>query len=872
LEAFKGTGLWRKTLGDESAWDTDDSLSVLRANYAVFRERSAALTAQIAKAIPNLTIHDVTHLDALWETADLIAGAGYPLNPAEAFVFGGAVLTHDAALCFEAYEGGQRGLRETVEWRDAFAAIQAKNPLQENQEKLDEADFTAMRMLHASRATELANISWKTPEGEDLYLIENHGLRKHYGQLIGNIAASHHWPIEDVKSKLPNQVNALGSMPRDWRVDPVKVACLLRCADAAHVDSRRAPDFLRALAILHGVSAHHWTAQNWLERVDADAADPDQSSLIFTSGKSFDEANADAWWVTFDAVRLVDKELKACADLLENRPQSRTSPPFQMRRVTGASSPAIASKSIIADGWQPQAVEIHVSNLERLISQLGGNKLYGEEQTFVVVLRELIQNARDSILARRSFDKEYLGRIRVIVSDEKTENIVYVEDDGIGMSYRVITGPLLDFGSSFWASDLVRNEFPGLLSGGYKPVGKFGIGFYSVFMAASAVSIASRRFDEGVDRVTQVRFPRGLSLRPLISTGPPSGFGFANSTVVKATIKEEFGTPSNILISKGRPGYDPAVVIPIRQCLSILCAGLDVSVELKVHDSEFEVIHLPLQELDSDEKRKNWLFGILGAVEDENVRAVLLECAGRIRPISDNGEILGMAALSTSLINNNRMLGTIATVGGLATTISQSNLSRFVGVIDYQPNSAKREPSPEPSAGRAALERWASEQKALLPPRETNLVAWCIATCSLADLQCDPIEIATFLIRDGESILAFSLDQIIDLIKTRGLAIYQSHMMDHVETHHNQGSFRNFPTFLPIANSAFISLSRDEKGEPPITSLLSCIFRRARERALVIEENFLPNISQSYFGPMSVLLLRHKVIPPIVNVNVAFDS
>ena len=70
--------------------------------------------------LPGLTLHDVTHLDALWETADLIAGDKYPLNPLEAFVFGSAVLLHDSAMCWEAYANGQQGVRNTTEWKDAF--------------------------------------------------------------------------------------------------------------------------------------------------------------------------------------------------------------------------------------------------------------------------------------------------------------------------------------------------------------------------------------------------------------------------------------------------------------------------------------------------------------------------------------------------------------------------------------------------------------------------------------------------------------------------------------------------------------------------------------------------------------------------------
>ena len=78
------------------------------------------LTSRIAVSLPELTIHDVSHLDALWEVASVVAGSDFPLNPTEAYVFGASVLLHDAGLCFEAYSGGRAALRETLEWRDAY--------------------------------------------------------------------------------------------------------------------------------------------------------------------------------------------------------------------------------------------------------------------------------------------------------------------------------------------------------------------------------------------------------------------------------------------------------------------------------------------------------------------------------------------------------------------------------------------------------------------------------------------------------------------------------------------------------------------------------------------------------------------------------
>ena len=94
-----------------------------------------------------------------------------------------------------------------------------------------------------------------------------------------------------------------------------------------------------------------------------------------------------------------------------------------------------------------------------------------------------------------------------------------VTDTGIGMSRFVLTNVLIDFGASLWASDAVREELPGLSKAKFKPVGKFGIGFFSVFMLGSEVRVTTRRYqpshgESGVH--WQLRFDDGLASRPAL--------------------------------------------------------------------------------------------------------------------------------------------------------------------------------------------------------------------------------------------------------------------------------------------------------------------------------------------------------------------
>ena len=335
--SFENTTLWQSSLARQENDQFHNERERLRSQFFTFRKKVSQLVTRISAQLPNLTLHDISHLDALWEVASLIAGSDYPLNPLEGFILGGAFLLHDAALCFEAFGGGVNEVRATRAWQDAFVAESQRDGERLREEIKKVADFLALRQLHAEQAETLVEREWPYPDSSgSTYLIDDEHLRRHLGKLIGQIASSHHWSIEEVGSRLRQQVNAPGEFPRTWRIDPVKIACLLRCADALHIDNNRAPDFLYALFKQRGISFLHWQAQNWLSHADLDSSD--DTAVLITSTCAFPEESSDSWWIAFDAVCVADKEIQASNALLKSR-ETAQSTSFQVRRTKGTDSP-----------------------------------------------------------------------------------------------------------------------------------------------------------------------------------------------------------------------------------------------------------------------------------------------------------------------------------------------------------------------------------------------------------------------------------------------------------------------------------------------------------------------------------------------------
>ncbi len=210
--------------------------------------------------------------------AEQISGEDIYLTPTEAFVLGGAFLIHDLGMGLAAWPGGLEQLQAEETWPDLLAScisgVLGRPATSEDLadppgDALRWAKETALRERHAFRAAELALTTWTSQASGATYsLIEHTDLRERYGELIGEIAASHWWDIEQVAERFSTRepIGAPIDCPADWTVDELKLACLMRVSDAAHLDERRAPGFLRAVRNPTGYSDLHWAFQGYLQR------------------------------------------------------------------------------------------------------------------------------------------------------------------------------------------------------------------------------------------------------------------------------------------------------------------------------------------------------------------------------------------------------------------------------------------------------------------------------------------------------------------------------------------------------------------------------------------------------------------------------
>src|SRR5688572_22374158 len=111
------------------------------------------------------------------------------------------------------------------------------------------------------------------------------------------------------------------------------------------------------------------------------------------------------------------------------------------------------------------------ANIKKLIKLLASN-LYSDHE---VVIRELIQNAYDSIVAKYGKDNLSKGKITF---QTFSNGRLSITDNGTGMNEEELTGYLSTMGST------IKDINPG-----DKYIGKYGIGFFSTFFISDKVIV-----------------------------------------------------------------------------------------------------------------------------------------------------------------------------------------------------------------------------------------------------------------------------------------------------------------------------------------------------------------------------------------------
>lgn len=481
-----------------SYWKNEDKIEYLKANLELLEKSVEKYLNGIKTDFPNLTDHSLSHSRMLWDYASVIVGKKTDfINPVEAFILHSVFLIHDAGMCYSILNN-----KNELENDPLYVDYIIQNG--DTQENKNEALFYTVRQRHGDFALRVATEKLN----EEEYLIADTSLREELGQIIGKIAKSHTCNINYIEREF-GSVYRDPHFPIDWSIDCQKLSFILRTSDAAHIDNLRTPKTLRMISEIPGISREHWTFQKKIGFPHLS----DDNLLVYSTNSPFCPSEQKAWWFCYNALQVLDKEIRSANEY------------FDVKQQTGFSAKGVKSindtlelgkKYIRTEGWSSINTQIKVSNPVHIASEIGGIQLYGNIN---IALRELIQNSIDAINLYRIHtgqNNSNVGEIKLSVEKEQDEFYLTITDNGIGMSQTLMSNELLDFGGSYWKSNRFINEYEGIQAKGFESIGKYGIGFFSIFMLGVQIRVTSWKFGEAISNMKTLDFYDGLASNPIL--------------------------------------------------------------------------------------------------------------------------------------------------------------------------------------------------------------------------------------------------------------------------------------------------------------------------------------------------------------------
>jgi len=293
----------------------------------------------------------------------------------------------------------------------------------------------------------------------------------HLGLICQGHTESYDWLFENLREK-----EIIGDHYYNSRF----IASVLRLGDILDIDSNRTPYNLYKLINPTGIGDEEWKQHFIISNNGKVDINPktDQKYIIL-HGKS---ERPKVHRKLLNYISWIEHELRMATSLSSKMNEQYVLNYENEVRVN------IQTEGFIFSDYRMQLEYRAISNL------LMGEKIYGSKK---YGLRELIQNSYDACILKNEIDTKNAKfgedvlppKIKVIVSEN--DNIVLIQDNGIGMSLEVVKEHFLNIGISYYKStDFKLRDYS------YNPIGNFGIGFLACFMLSDHVSVITRNYKE----------------------------------------------------------------------------------------------------------------------------------------------------------------------------------------------------------------------------------------------------------------------------------------------------------------------------------------------------------------------------------------
>jgi hypothetical protein len=235
-----------------------------------------------------------------------------------------------------------------------------------------------------------------------------------------------------------------------------------------------------------------------------------------------------------------------------------------------------------------------------------------------------------------------------------------------------------------------------LLAKGLQPTGRYGIGFFSVFMLGSNVTVTSRRFDSAASDAHTLDFQGGLKMRPILREPSADEALKRPGTRICVQLDIKADEPKGLIFSSQSGGVKK--LRSLHELVTNLCPSLEVKIEVCDQTGKKEDVvaandwqTLPKSEL----LQRTALIGWHNKLPIDKIKIALL--------IDTEGRIYGRAGICPFQDSFNTY--GMVTVGGFRSC----PIHGIAGILVGGPQTVSRDLA-LPTLPREVLLQWAEEQ------------------------------------------------------------------------------------------------------------------------------------------------------------------
>lgn len=379
---------------------------------------------------------------------------------------------------------------------------------------------------------------------------------------LARLCESHAWGVEE-SNDARHPERAVARLEDDTRYYHVRVniqylACILRLADILDFDRSRTP--LAVYQHLEFSEQRSWEEWNKHLQVKGYKITPNQVAFEIPC------THPVFYVAVHEFLGWIDDELRQCRYLVEDKPQL-TADRYKLLlpQVVDRHKVQMADRSYVAGAFRFQL------EYENILALLMDKSLYPDPSLF---LRELLQNALDAC-RRKEADMQVKGlpyAPRIVVWDRTNDpgdpRVVF-QDNGIGMSQRIVEQYFLRIGRSYYRSPEFDIERQRLREHGKEldACSQFGIGILSCFLVGDRFEVETHQ--EGHDPLDiQIEGPSKYFLVKRLARPEPS------LLYQKPSSDEEDGPPRKSG-TRVTVHFRPGVEVDVWQTLETFAVNVD---------------------------------------------------------------------------------------------------------------------------------------------------------------------------------------------------------------------------------------------------------------------------------------------------------